>query len=272
MAKENHDAPNEDGANPEMLTDITFPSIGEEEEGEAVPEEDPVQAQMQKLQEQFEQSQQAFNEERARWQQTVDRLIQTQATPQRQEPEPPQTQAVDFGDLPDPVDKPEDFKRALAEKFEKQLTDRMSSSLNQYQQQSTQQQTQQQAFDAMWAKFQKDYADLADKTTTLKGAILSEREALQARGVDPQQSILSDPDGFMKRVAANMRAELGITENPAPTQQEQAPASTPGQQQANRTGGVGGGTNMNGTGAGKTKQPPKFSEQLKKMQLDSGLI
>lgn len=267
MAQEQNDRPNEGGSTPSMTTDITFPPIGEEEQDGAAPETDPVQAQMQKLQEQFEQSQQAFNEERARWQQTVDRLIQTQSAPQRQEPEAPKQQPVDFADLPDPVDKPEDFKRALAEKFEKQLTERMSSSLNQYQQQSSHQQTQQQAFDSMWAKFQQDYADLADKTTTLKGAILSEREAMSARGIDPQQAILADPDGFMKRVADSMRKELGTTggEPPAPT----APAP---EQQANRTGGVGGGTNMSGGGAGKGKKPPSFSEQLKKFQLDSGLL
>lgn len=271
MAQEHQDAPNEGGDNTKMMTDVTFPSIGEEETP-ATPDEDSVQAQLRKMEERFEQNQQAFEAERARWQQTVDRLIQTQQTLQpRQEPERPQQQPVDFSDLPDPVDKPDDFKKALAERFERQMSERMTSTLSQYQQQNTQQQTRQQAFDAMWNKFQQDYADLADKTTTLKGAIISEREALQARGVDPQQAILADPDGFMQRVANSMRQELGTTA-PEPQAPGSAPAQEPQRPAANRTGGVGGGTNTGGTGGGKAKQPPQFSEQLKKMQLDSGLI
>ena len=276
MAKEDAQKPEDGSQAPSMNTDITFPPIGEEEPpAEPASAPDPVQEQLAKMEARFEANQRAFEEERTRWQQTVDRLIQSQAAPAPAAPAPQeQPKGIYFGDLPDPVDKPEDFKRALAERFEKEISQRLSSTLDQYQQQTSQQQTSQQAFDAMWAKFQQDYSDLADKTTTLKGAIVSEREAMQARGLDPQQAILADPDGFMRRIATKMRDELGVTAPSVQDTEVPPPASTPGQgqQTANRTAGVGGGSTQNARGTGQPKPPPSFIEQLKKIQLDSGLI
>jgi len=268
MAQE-HQNPQNGGPETELKTDITFPNIGEEDTT-AEPEVDPVQAQLRAMEERFEQNQQAFAEERARWQQTVDRLIQAQPQAQPQTPQQPQAQPIDFGDLPDPVDKPDAFKKALAQRFEQEMQQRLSSSLDSFQQKQTSQQTVQQQLDEVWNRFQQDYSDLASKTITLKGAVLAEREAMQQRNIDPQQGILSDPDGFMSRVATRMRNELGIAAPQQQQQQQQQQAQQPAQP-VNRTAGVGGGSRMNGSGGGD-KKFPSFVDQLKKEQLDKGLI
>lgn len=268
MGQEHDDRPNDDNT-PEMKTDITFPPIGEEEQPET-PQETDVEARLRMMEERAEQDRQAFQEERNRWQQTVDRLIQSQ--PQQAAPQPEPQQSVDFSDLPDPVDKPEEYKKALAQRFEQEMQKRLSSSFENYEQRQNSQRTTAQQLDDVWNRFQQNYSDLAAKEITLKGAVLAEREAMQQRNIDPQQGILSDPDGFMERVASRMRNELGITNAPSPTQTTPPPASAPGQQQVNRTAGVGGGSNMNNSGGKKDKRPPAFSEQLKEMQLQNGLI
>lgn len=268
MPKEDAQNPNGEQQKPEMLSDMTFPPIGEEEQQTAAEggEQNDLAARLQAIEERFEKEQQAFAEERKSWQQTVDRLIQQQAAPRHAPAEPQQPQGVDFNDLPDPVDKPEDFKRALAEKFQKTLQAQQQAQ----QQQASQQQSVSQQLDALWERFKSEHADLAGKTITLQGAIVAERNDMQMRGIDPQQGILSDPDGFMRRIADRMRSELGTT-----TQNDPPPA--PGSQQttqqpANRTGGIAGGTSVNGSGKGKGKEPPGFLAQLKQSQLDSGLI
>lgn len=254
---------------PQLGSDMSFPPIGEPEQPETSPESE-AEARIRALEERFEQNQQAFNAERERWQQTVDRLIQAQA-PRQQEPQQQQRQqqGIDFSDLPDPVDRPDDFKKALAQQFETAINQRLTSTIDQFHTQTTQARTVEQQLNDMWAKFQEDYSDLASKTVTLQGAAMAERNELQRRGVDPQQAMLADPDGFMRRVADRMRSELGM-QAPAPQQQQQQQQQQPAP--ANRTGGVGGGSNFSGGGKKSGNQPSPFSDQLKKFQLDSGLI
>lgn len=274
MANENATKP--DGGQDPLLTDVTFPPIGEEEAPTS--EETDVEARIRQMEERFEANQAAFQEERARWQQTVDKLITQQAPRQEQTPPTPQAQPIDFSDLPDPVDKPEEFKKAMAQRFEQEMNQRMSQQFEQYQHRQTAQQTVSQQLDDVWTRFQGQHPDLAAKTITLQGAVLAERNAMQQRGIDPQRGILADPDGFMNNVAKRMRDELGMAA-PEPTSQHQQPGSTPGagqqqqqQQPANRTAGVGGASRVNGGGQGSGKGSPSFIDQLKKTQLDSGLI
>jgi hypothetical protein len=257
-------APGTNEAGGTLEADMAFPPIGEEEQ-EPTSQGTEADARLQALEERVERDQKAFADERTKWQQTVDRLIQTQAAPPKQEENAPQP--INFSDLPDPVDKPEDFKRALAQKFETEMSQRLSSTVEEVQQRNDTQQSTNQKLDAMWAKFQQDHSDVATKTATLQGAVMAERGALQQGGADPTQRILADPDGFMSRVADRMRSELGVPAPGAPT----APPA-PGQPKATRTAGVGGGTQAGESGTGKSKQPAGFTDQLKKFQLESGLI
>lgn len=242
---------------------MTFPPIGEpEQEAEepATGEEDRAKDIEARIRDELRTE---FAEERRNWQQTVDRLLQ--GVPQQQKPqeETPQQPQVDFSNLPDPVEKPQEFQQELQRRMANTLQAQQQYVTKQFEQSQQQYQTQAQrekALDDLWNKFQSQYQDLAPKEALLRGAIQSESMVYRQRGLDPADGILQEPDQFMERVAARMRKELGVDDNTTPS-------PTP-----NRTGGLAGGTSYNGASNSGGKQPPGFLAQLKKAQADSGLI
>lgn len=266
----------------QMVPDITFPPIGEPEPSDPNAAggggEDPKYA---ALERQFEEMKQAQEEERKYYRQTIDRLIQGQQAAQPQQPpqQPSQPPAPDFTNLPDPVDKPQEFQRELGNRFNQSLQQQLQYYQQTTQQQQQSQQSRQQALDNMWNTFQSQYGDLAQKQTLLRGAIAAERAEMQQRGIDPEQGMFMDQNGFMERIASRMRTELGTPGNGGQSSYNGGQDGGQGGQQLqqggnppNRTGGLGGGSNYNGKGAGSGDKSVSFSQQLKNRQLNDGLI
>jgi hypothetical protein len=247
----------QEGQPEEAFSGLSFPNIGEEE-----PQEEPqddLAAKVAAMEARLEAETKAFQEERSRWQQTVDKLIQTQATRPSEPQQPQQPQVPSFHDLPDPVDKPEEFKQALQQRMHQQFQAHQQE-LQKFQQTQQTQQSFASQLDNLWSQFQQKHSDLAPKQALLQGVVGQERARMEQQGLDVQQAILADPDGFMDRVATKMREELG---QPAAPQQQQQPV--------NRTGGLGTGSNVNGKGGSKPQGFAGFVDQIKKSQLDDGL-
>lgn len=237
-----------------------FPNIGEPEpEPEQKEPEPDLSRRLAELQEQLKAQNEAAAQERQQFQSTIDKLLQSQQ-PKPEEPKEPQ---VDFSNLPDPVEKPEEFQRELQARMSQTLQAQQQYVSHQAQSQYQQYQTLAQrdkALDEMWNKFQTSYSDLAGKEVLLRGAIQAESAGYEKQGLDPVDGILKDGDAFIERVAQRMRNELGV----------QAPGtpSTP-----NRTGGIGAGTSYNGASSKPdASKAPGFLAQLKKAQADTGLI
>jgi hypothetical protein len=241
----------QEGQAQEPLQSVSYPPIGEEEVVEPkVEEEDRLAA----LERKIEEQQAQFAEERRTWQHSIDRLLQQRQ--ERQEPHQPAGPSVDFSGLPDPVEKPEEFQKTLQQRVGSALQNQQKQLQEYWQQTSQKQFSEKEHLDRLWNKFQTEHSDLADKNALLQGTIATYKGELSQRGLDIQQEIYQNPDNFINEVARRMRAELG-TPAPAPV---------------NRTGGLGGGTSYNGGGKGQDKKYPGFMEQLKKAQLDSGLV
>lgn len=271
---------------PSMVPDITFPPIGEPEpDGQAGGDGDGDDPKYAALERQLEDMKKSVEDERQYYRQTIDRLIQGQQPPQpayqQQPPQPAAPPQPDFSNLPDPVDKPEDFQRELSARVSKAMEAQREYYQNTTQQQQQQFQSQtdkQRALDEMWSAFQRDYSDLAPKQTLLRGAIAAEKMEMQQRGVDFERSMFADQRGFMERIANRMRAELGTTGDSGQgdyTGGQGGQGNRPPQQNGNppnRTGGLGGGSNYNGKGAGGEGKHISFSQQLKNRQMNDGLI
>lgn len=251
MATQNDDlkdvTPNEPENKDELA--MTFPPIGEddhesEQEGGkpdagGLPDIEALRTELSTLRESYE-------KQRQRDQEIIDRLIQGQSA-QAQPRQTADDAPVKFDDLPDPVDKPDDFRRALAQKFEAALAQRER-------QQSTVAQRQQ-LLDSLWNKFQTEHPDLAKRQALVQGAAAFEANMLRQSGIDIDTYIRSNPDGFISRVVQRMREELGEGEAPKDT---------------GRTAGVSGGTVSQAKAKGAPKAPG-FIEQMRKAQMEDGL-
>lgn len=174
---------------------------------------------------------------------------------------------ISFDDLPDPVDKPEEFRKGLSQKFNsamEQERERIQQSVNH-------QTSNAQALDRMWNTFKQRYPDLAEKEALVSGVTNMEAQRIRAQGGDVPSVVMADPDGFMERIAGRMKQELGISDND--NGQQEGNHGQNGRQGggAGRTRGVSSGTRQQGRPRGG-EQPRPFMDQLKKTQLDSGLI
>lgn len=187
-------------------------------------------------------------EERKRFQGTIDSLIQRPAAPGAA-PEP-KAATIDWNNLPDPVEKPEEFKRALADR-QKQAADAMRNELRQEVEQSNR-------VNRLWYDFRTEYPDLAKKEALATATASAVARELGGINWD-------NPSAFMQKVAERMKAELNITDDKA----NPPPRSKP----SNRTAGVGAGSKgAGGVASGKDDAPKGFLDQIKKLQLESGLI
>lgn len=228
---------------------MSFPPIGEDDSaqdqgkpglpaGDKLPDIEALRSELTTLRESYE-------KQRQRDQELIDRLIQGQR-PQVQ-PDPMDA-PVKFDDLPDPVDKPEDFRRTLAQKFEMALAQRERRQSVMSQQQAL--------LDGMWNRFQTEHPDLAKRPALVQGAAAIEATALRQSGIDMDAYLRSNPDGFLSRVVQRMRAELGME------------ATTP--KDSGRTVGVSGGT-VSQAKAPAAPKAPSFMEQMRKFQAEDGL-
>lgn len=187
---------------------------------------------------------------------TIDSLVQTRGASGATAAAEAAAPDIDFSDLPDPVDKPAEFKKALAER----VSGALATSRRE-----TQQQTQSEKINQIWEVFKDENPDLAPKEMLASSAAAAEMAAARARGLDSVQWAIDNPAEFRKKVAERMRTELGIA---APKRESGKKPTT-----ANRTGGVGAGTKGAASASGKKPEKPAgFLDQLKKKQLESGLI
>jgi len=236
---EAHDYPYPDTiGEPDDGSDLMGLDGGEEDDGPSV--EDQMAALQARL-DQYEAKEQTY-------QQTINQLIQSRSSDQPvQQPEP----EFKLDDLPDPVENPDAFKSTLQQR----VRDYTTSTVDSYSQRTRAEMSQQEALQLLDRKFRERYTDLAQKELLLSSAASAEFRA--AGSLD---RVLQDPDSYIDKVAERMRKELG---NPAPQ----------GKPNTGRTAGVSGGSTGNRTsGGGQQKQPPGFLSQLKKAQVESGLI
>lgn len=163
----------------------------------------------------------------------------------------------DMSDLPDPVEKPDDFKKALADRMKAADEAGYSRFQSQAEQQSR--------YTQLESRFNQTYADLADRPTLLQAAASAEAQAMRAQGLDPTQAVFNDSDGFLARVAERMRRELNVTTDGGETEKRG---------RSDRTRGVSAGSRKPGGAKrrGQSDEPTGFVDELKKTQLESGLI
>lgn len=184
-------------------------------------------------------------------------------------PEPPEEYAgLNPDDLPDPVEKPSEFRAALAEH------DRKTREYFERQQQNALgQMNRAQSLNQVWSKFQSEHADLAKRTALVNAATSVELQELQREGIsDVESYILSDPDQFNRRVAERMKRELGLdsgSDDGDASQHNQVRREPP---PSNRTKGVGGGSRQQISGKGGDDTTKSFTDQLKTSQLENGLM
>jgi hypothetical protein len=200
---------------------LSFPTIGEPEPEPEAPKASPEEIEA-RLAAKFEEK---FSTERQLQQQTIDRILQSQqsvvdAFRQREEPRP---QPVSFDDLPDPVEDRVGFNKALAERvaaLSKQQAEELVS-------RSTAETTRATSLDAVWNKFQAEYKDLASDPELAGAFATAEIQRIRATGADPINAIISDPDGFNKRVADRMRQKLAAPAAPPKSRAEDVGVGSP---------------------------------------------
>lgn len=186
---------------------------------------------------------------------------------------------LNLDDLPDPVEKREDFNKELGKRINGYLTQ---------QQQATQTTTQlNQQLQDLDNRFRRDYADIADKSALFQTATQQEVQRMRSMGLDPKRAIFIQPDKFLKDVANRMYSELGIDPdarddddddeggNGQQMQQQRRQTKTRiNKRSANRTGGVSRGSRPGGGAAnrGGKKKASGFVDQIKQQQLEEGLL
>lgn len=224
------------------------------------------------LQQQFEDLQGRFADNQDLTQQLLMQLA-TNGQNNNNQQQSNAAEEINFDDLPDPVEKRAEFNKELGTRINKILEQRTTNSdtANQYQN----------ALNNLETSFRTNYEDLAAKPALFQSVLTQKVNQLRARGLDPKAVVFSQPDKFLKGVAEQMYDELGIDP-------EDDADDDDGQQQhrgkkkvqfkkrgANRTKGLGRqstDTNARGGKSGKDKQPLGFTDQLKKTQLENGLI
>lgn len=216
---------------------IGAPGDGAEgDEGNQGQEVDPLEA----LREELRAERAAREATEARYQQQITALISRPA-PQAAAPAVPEAP-------PDPVEKPQEF-HAWNQRRTEQLVQAATNDVRQ-------EVARENAMNTLWSKFQSAHADLAKRSTIVQAVAAVEVQNMRAQGLDPASEAIRDPDGFVEKIAARVRTELGQPAKPVKP----------------RTGGVSGGSP--GT-PGKTRTTGKVTslvDQLKQSKIDAGLI
>lgn len=221
---------------------------------EGTEDEPSIEDRFAQLEARFNEQAEQFTQREQTYQSTISRLIQGNAPAGAAAPAG-KTPEIDWNDLPDPVEKPDEFKRAIGERVTTSIEAARSEVGSELDYRSK--------VDALWNGFRSEYPDLAKKEALANTVAAS---VIKSRGVDGASWALDNPAEFSQQVAARMKAELGITDEPG--EGGGKPNS-----RANRTAGVKGGSKSTSGAGGKGGQAPKgFLAQLKQSQLESGLI
>jgi hypothetical protein len=237
-------------------TSFNLPPIGEPDPEPKAAESSPLEARLAALEAERQQDRERYESLLAKSQSTIDRLLQ--GLPMQQQA--PSSSPAGFDalpDLPDPVEKPDEFRKAVADLVRRQATE-VSQTLAQHN-------TSQQQVADIRARFWEENRDLKDYPEFVESAYAKEVQRLQALGIDPSTALLRDPDGLSARVAQLARERvqaLGIGK----------PAEAPGKKGAGRTAGVSGGTTPAVSKAPAVNGDASigFVDELKRQQVASG--
>lgn len=225
------------------------------------------------LQEQMEQLQTSQKEEREFLQNTIlemsQRPAQVVAAPAANN-QPAATIALDFKDLPDPVENRDDFNRELGTRVSKFVNDQstaMSVAV------TSQNQTQAGLQD-LENRFTRDHAELAKKPALFQATVTQEVAKIKNRGLNPQTFIFADPDKFLSLVAQNMKDELGIEDEDEEDDDGDNVVKLKGSKKTSRTKGVKSGSMpiLKKSGKDTGKKPLSMVKEIKKSQHAMGLI
>lgn len=183
-------------------------------------------------------------------------------------PTEPLSNALDFKDLPDPVENREDFNRVLGERVSKFVNEHTAATTAAI---TSQSQTQAGLTD-LENRFTRDHKDLAGKPGLFQAIVTQEVNKIKNRGLNPQQFIFADPDKFVSTVAKTMRDELGIEEGDG-DEEDEAKLKTSGRK-TSRTQGVKGASmpKLKKGGKDASKKPLSLVKEIKKQQHAMGLI
>ena len=246
----------------EGLEAVSFPPIGDDingldEEDAIAPtgstpasneDDDPVQAKLDAMQARFEAQEARWASREQHNQMVIDQLMH-RGQPAETGPEP-----VNWDDLPDPVEKPDEFKSAIAKKSQQAIEYAAKSA------QSSNGQSQ--SLDQVWNEFKTEHPDLATYESTVQGATALIASEYRAQGLDPARAILSDPANFKSRVAERIKKELKLGDG------DNGEGAHP---TALRTAGVSGGKKPRGKTPAAA--PAKgFIAQMQETQAKHGLI
>lgn len=252
----------------------TFPPIGEDSPPESEPGSEPgsdqgetTEDRLARIEEQLASERESFREREQRQQDTIDRLmqgIQPQSTDQPQDRGGGGGSGDDvLADLPDPVEKPDEFKKSLGEKI---------NGIHSEFRQSTAERDAQSRRERAWQNFQSRYSDLSDYPAEVNYAVNQEARRLQSRGASLDQALESD-DGLFERIAESTRDYL---KNKGIEPGEQAAGEDGGSgdkgSKPNRTAGVSAGSKGSGGSEKKPPQTKSFVKSLLEDQQANGLI
>lgn len=227
----------------DLLGDVA--PTDDEQEGDEGEAPDPVA----ELRAELERERQARQDSEAQYRQMMTQLMsQRPAAPPPAEPE-----QVSFDGLPDPVEKPAEYTRALAERMERLVDQRVTQRTSSLSAENDQQAT----ANALQQKLAQRHADIAGRELLVSAAAQAEAAALRAQGVDPLMAAKADPDSFVDRIASRVKRELGI-EGTGTSQ--------------NRTKGVSSGSAPSGAPKPAGPKPKSFVEQLKDHKSRMGLL
>lgn len=179
---------------------------------------------------------------------------------------------LDFADLPDPVEKRTEFNAELSKRI-KGFVDQQSQNTTAV---VTAQNTAQAGIADLENRFSRDYKTLAGKPGVFQAIVSQEVKKLQNRGLNAQQFIFADPDKFLGKVATQMKSELGIEDDEGEDLDEDGqPIVKKVAKKKSRTKGVRSGSmptlkKVGGKDIGK--KPLTFVQELKKVQLEMGII
>lgn len=218
-------------------------------------------SQLDKLREQMETMQNQWNEHEQFYRQSLETLLTQRAQPTQQQ-QVAAPESVSFDDLPDPVQNPKEYNRALAERInlrEQQLTNTLS-------QQFMSQMTRAQTMDSLWNRFTVQQPELAKRSALLQGAAAVTFNELRVRGVDPEAIAQQNPDSLIGLIAQRMQNELGV---PAAGQSQQNAQQQGG---SARTQGIQGGSTLNGGTKPKPVKTMTLADTIKKQQQDLGIL
>lgn len=203
-------------------------------------------------------------------------LTQNNAAPAAAAAQDEAALALNLDDLPDPVEKREDFNKELGTRINKFV----STSQQNFAASVTAQNSNTQSLQDLENRFTRDHGELAKKPALFQAVMTQEVANLKNRGLDPSKFVFADPDGFLKKVAEGMRNELGLTEDDDLGDEETTPGRKTKVVNLNakrkrlpRAKGVRAGSTAR-TPSKKTgrDKPTSFIDELKKQQLEMGIV